>query len=1392
MNPRWLYNYYFWEMARLRWIGISMIFMLHTGLSNDSDPILFHQVDEKPSQNTIIDIIQDSEGFLWVGTRYGLNKYDGRRFTSYFHEPGKSNSLAGNRVNEIDIDKDGNFWMATNKGVSIYNPEARSFSNLSHEIENPNSLSSDFTLSLLIDHKERIWIGTEDGGLNLYDPDSGEFSRFRKNQNDPFGLGSNYITDLLEDNNGNIWVATWDSGLDLLDPTTNRFVHYNASNSSLTSNNIRALEYTSNGIAVGTDDGLYLLNYSTDGEYKLEKLKFPGNQFSNILESATILSLLEDQSGSIWVGTENKGLFSISKDLNDLELFVHSKKADNSVSSNSIWSLYEDNTGIIWIGTFNKGLNKIDPLHRKFKHYSDNPTAESPLSFSVISSFMEDENGLWIGTDGGGLNYLDYESKNVSVYKNDPTRPGSLNGNAVLDLLLSNENELWVASWEGGISILNSGKNTFRRLTHNPEDPNSLRGPDAYIMHKDHQGNIWISLFRSGIDIYDTKTGQITHLNHGGSDGLAVESKKVRCIVEVNPNVFWLGTEGNGIEVITVDDNYRILDKKNFISDPENPLSLSNNDVSAIFPASDGAIWVSTFGGGLNRYNPKTKVFQVIDKSLGLSSNVVHTIQEDQYGDIWVGTANGLCRVKANLEIRKFGLEDGIQDLEFSKGASYLNKNGQLLFGGINGFNVFHPDDIKRNRNIPPVRFTAFSVVNSENQVSPESIENFFNEGSVELEYDQNDFKFDFSVINYSQSNKNKYAYKLENYDANWVEVENGYGITYTNIEPGTYTLRVKGANNDGVWNEEGASVQIVISDPWYLTSFAIGVYILLILAFLIWSRRLIIYRERLKSELQLEHLELKKAQEVSEMKSQFFANISHEFRTPLTLIVGPLKSLLNGTYKGDHKNQFRIMARNADRLLRLINQILDLSKLESGNMGLKASKLDAVKFLKPIAYAFTSYADRQFITYKCSFPEKAIEMYFDGDKLEKIVINLLSNAFKYTPEFGKVNFHVEDKEHSLVISVNDTGVGIPEDQLKYIFDRFYQVNNKHQKGTGIGLALTKELVELHKGEIQVQSEEGLGTTFKIILKKGKAHLTEDEIISTEQTFNTEHLELSDIELQVPQPGFNRDTETIEAENDQSGEDHDLPVILVAEDNEDMRLFISEYLITNFKVIEAVNGKDALESAFENIPDVIVSDIMMPEMNGYELCERVKKDDRTSHIPVILLTAKASGESTEKGFELGADYYVTKPFNPKLLELRIKNILKTRDKIHKQLSSSTELSLEPKNLNIGSKDQDFLNKIMACVEANFSNSMFGIDDLCKELGMSRTKLYRKLKGLIGQSANEFIRSFRLKRAAQLLKKGDLTISEVTYQVGFNDLQYFRYCFKEQYGVNPSEYASSVQ
>jgi signal transduction histidine kinase/ligand-binding sensor domain-containing protein/DNA-binding response OmpR family regulator len=1373
-------------MRKLQLLGcLVVIFSLEL---HGSDSLVFHRFSGQLSQNTITSIQQDSYGFMYFGTRYGLNKYDGRVTKVFQNTPNDSTTLGDNYIGGIERDRNGNFWMPCDAaGISFMDYTSGEITQIKHDPKNLNSLSSNFVSSLYNDHNGDVWIGTEDAGICKYDINQKKFQRYRSNVDDPFSLASNIVTDLIEDNNGNIWIATWGKGLDLFDPNTKRFIHYTSkANQSLKSDIVRVLHNGKNNIWVGTEKGVCRLKYS-EGKYTLMPFLSKVNDLTKNLDELMVLSILEDHEGLLWIGTENGGLFVVDTINETIQQYLSAPGEDTSLGSNSIWSLYQDNVGNIWVGTFNKGIYLIDRHHTSFRYIHSNPFKSNSLSYDVVSSFAQDTDGnLWIGMDGGGLNFLNEKTGNFKQYKHEDTNPNSLSSDAVLNVKIDRDGDVWAATWNGGINVKRHDKSNFERVYLAGLDSAGSAATNAFNLMIDNQGNVWVSLFRDGIAIYNKRTKKTIHLEPKPKDSASISTVKNRTIIQDRNGAIWIATEGNGVDRIEVDINYKILSKKNYSSDAKSGGKLSQNLANAIFEDHKGQIWVGTFGG-LNLYDKDADTFIQYTTKDGLPDNLIYAIKQDLNNDLWVSTNNGLCRINLeNMEFHSYGLLDGTQGKEFYTDAALLKSDGELLFGGANGFNRFYPESIKRNTNLPPVYITGFEVKNSQEYSYDRVIyPDLFEDKRIDLEYDENDFEFKIAVLNYSQPEKNKYAYKLENYDEDWIHVSNPDRIIYTNVPPGQYRFRVKGSNNDDIWNE-GTAISVVIAVPWWGSVWAFVIYFSIFAGILIWARLMIINQERIKSDYKLEHLELTKMQEMNEIKSRFFTNISHEFRTPLTLILSPLKSLTTKTYKGDPANQFKVMQRNAERLLRLINQLLDLSKLESGSMKLEASKSDIITFLKPLAYSFTSYAEKQLIDYQCIFPKDPIMIYYEKDKFEKVILNLLSNAFKFTPEFGKIVFKVGENTQGVYISVEDSGVGIDEKQIKYIFNRFYQVNSKNQKGTGIGLALTKELVELHKGNIDVESELGKGSKFTVTLKSGTKHLQEDQILE-----HTVEYELRKNALAEFDSDFEEENTFVKSSQKNEGEEiEELPIILVAEDNDELRAFISEHLITHYKVIEAVNGRKAYELAHSQIPDLIISDIMMPEMDGYEFCEKIKSDEKTSHIPVLLLTAKASQESLERGFELGADYYVTKPFNPKLLELRIKNILKTRDQLKSRLFNERVLSLEPKEvkeIEIASRDDEFLKKVMACIEENMSNSEFGVDDLCLQLGHSRTQLFRKLKALVGQSANKFIRSIRLKRAAMLLEKSELNISEITYQVGFNDLHYFRYSFKKQFGVNPSEY-----
>ena len=685
----------------------------------------------------------------------------------------------------------------------------------------------------------------------------------------------------------------------------------------------------------------------------------------------------------------------------------------------------------------------------------------------------------------------------------------------------------------------------------------------------------------------------------------------------------------------------------------------------------------------------------------------------------------------------------------------------------FNLWNVFDPTQIAENNDIPEIYLANFNISNERVVAGPTSplSQPIWDAKKINLEHDQNDFGFEFSLLSFRQSERNQYAYKLVNYDDRWQEIGNRREARFTNVPPGDYTFKVKATGNDGRWISEEASVTIHISPPWYFSPISFLLYFIVAVAIMFITFRAIVNRERLQNQLRIDQMELSKMQELDEMKSSFFANISHEFRSPLTLILGPLKAMKQLGQLKLEVPQVDVMIRNAESLLNLINQLLELSKLESGKMRMEVVKTDLVAFLKPIVHSFSSLANQKMVNYKILFPKQKIDAYIDKEKMEKIMVNLISNALKFTPDFGNVKIQITESDQEICISVSDSGIGIPKDELLFVFNRYYRVNNtqsKKHRGTGIGLSLTKELVEIHGARIEVASEERKGSTFNVYFQKGKEHFGSEDLVEEPRTeFSYEKQEQYNLEDSVKNQTVADALDSFEAQVEK------LPQILVVEDNKDIRTYIKQILEGEYNILETSDGRQGLEVAQEKIPDMIISDVMMPGMNGFELCKTIKEDVKTSHIPVLLLTAKASQDSEVEGFEVGADYYITKPFEPKLLSLRVRNALHIANQIRGKLLNKETLQIEPTNVKITSKDEDFINRAVTIVEKNMDNSEFYVDDLGKELGLSRMQLYRKLKALVGQSANEFVRSIRLKRAAQLIKQDKLTISEITYQVGFN-------------------------
>jgi signal transduction histidine kinase/DNA-binding response OmpR family regulator/streptogramin lyase len=1018
-----------------------------------------------------------------------------------------------------------------------------------------------------------------------------------------------------------------------------------------------------------------------------------------------------------------------------------------------------------------------------------------------VLCFVEDEKGnLWIGTDGGGLNYLDRKTNTYTHYIHDPKDPKSLSSNSVISLELDSYGDLWIGTWEGGLNRFDKKTGYFRHYYHDQDNPKSLGSNYVFSIFEDTSKKLWVGAFYEGLDLYDRESDSFIHYKRDASNPGAIGHNRVFTMFEDSKKNIWIGSEGGGLIHMQRDKNEEPV-FTSYRYNPDEPSSLSSNLINAVYEDSRHNLWIGTWAG-LNRFDYQTRTFKAFRKEDGLADNVVYGIIEDDDGNLWVSTNQGISKFDpVNLKVENYNTADGLQAQEFIRGSFLKSKSGEFFFGGVNGFNSFYPNEVLSNPNIPPVYVTNFWIYNDLMKPgvgnSPLT-SNITETEEIILPYTQNEFSFEFAALNYSQAFKNRYSYYLEGYDKTWHDAGTQRKASYAKVPPGSYTFRVKATNNDGVWNEKGTVLTIIVDPPWWKTWWAYVAYGLTVVAVFLWYRQNLINRERLRNDLKLEHLELTKMQEMDKLKSYFFANISHEFRTPLTLILSPIRDMVAGTFKGDVKKQYQLVIRNGERLLRLINQLLDLSKLGAGSMKLKASKLDIVGFVRPIVASFDSYAQRSQIKFSFEHPPEPVWVYFDPDKFEKIITNLLSNAFKFTHE-GEIKITVrvlalpqykvvsgQPLHGKVEIAVKDSGTGIPHEYLSSIFDHFYQVAyHSNAEGSGIGLSLTKELVELHKGTIHVESTEGNGSVFKVLLPQGRDHLKDTEIDESDGPIALINRTVAGFDHVLP---VGIPTLTPDGVSESQGQ---LPRLLIVEDNTDMRTYIKQSLQENYQIIEASDGKEGLKKGMENIPDLIVSDVMMPGLDGITLCKNFKQNIYTSHIPIILLTAKADLESRIEGLETGADEYLSKPFNAYELQVRAKNLIRSREILRERFTQSKKLVLEPKEISITSLDEKFLKNVLQVIEKNIGDSEFRVESLGKELEMDPMAVYRKLKALTGQTAVEFIRTIRLKRAAQLLKQQKLTVAEVTYNVGFNDLQYFRTCFKKQFGVSPSEYMAKA-
>lgn len=1383
----------------LRNIFVSLIFCLfgnHTSAQTYNIQFENISIQNGLSHNNVNCIFQDSRGFLWVGTKEGLNRYDGYNIVTFYSDKNDSTSLSHNFINTIYEDPSHTgLWIGTKIGLSFFNfksetfqqyltrnrpnvtainsvnddliiygtnkglgilkrqgrtHEVQTYQHIPFKVENDSlALTVRFISCLYKTMDSTIWVSSNEGHLYSLKMDR----RTLELKSYPL-YKAGMVKGMVEDRSGNLWLATNSRGIVRFDPNTSRSITYSAnSKTGLEGNTYHSICKGSEGkIWLGTKElGLvegYMITSSnkldTPPVYAFRHHKHESGVNESFIEN-TVRCVYADRMGVLWAGTRGNGIVKVTSQPDYFDYHLGARTSSCRRCLNEINTLAEDNKNNIWIGS-KFGLTWYQPITGRYRHYR---RREQTITHDDVFSICTDNRMVWIGTYGGGVNGFNLKHQKF-IYLTK--RNNNLSSDIITSLVSLQSGDLLIGSISGGVDLITNKELSKVKPQATPlplEISENINGfiNSRKVLLEDSTGEIWVATNSQGVFRYNPASNQTIHYQH-------IEGK---------------------------------------------PSFLPTNHVTAVYEDQSGIIWLGTIKG-LVRFDKSTDQLDMFSIKDGLPDYPVVGVIGDTKGNIWVLTRNWLSRMNPKTrKVRSFKIGKRITDELFTHNPLFKSRNGKIFVGTQTaGFFSFYPDSIKDLSYLPPLAITDVKVSGVSLKVNKTTNKVKLNESinslqSLVLKHNNNNLTFEFASLSYLLQEKNQYACILEGAQTEWQFMDGKRRIVnYFDLHPGEYTFRVKASNCDGVWNEAGKSIAITILPPWWKTHWAYALYVMVIILLF---AALYYYTYKwiaLKNNLTLEKLEKEKITELNQDKLRFFTNISHEFRTPLTLILGPLEKLLSmgGTSTVTEK-QYQLMHKNANRLLRLINQLMDFRKVEQHRMKLYAEEADVVSFIRSVTDSFEGMGYEKGIQLSFNSIPEVLLVWFDKDKLDKILFNLLSNAFKFTPSGGNITVHINEAikkeaesemEEWVEINIEDTGRGMTPDQMNNIFDRFYQVD-QNQTGTGIGLSLSKSLVKMHYGTISVTSEVNNGTCFTISLPLGYKHLKASERVSDKELPDELHRSI------ILAPETEKNTKGLIDDGDGQPKiltDANAPLIMVVEDNEPLRDFICDNLKQKYRVLQAKDGRQAYDMILEQTPNIIISDVMMPEMDGFELCRTVKTDTRISHIPVILLTALDTVNDKLIGYKEGADDYIPKPFNQGLLEVRIRNLIQSRKELQQRFRK--EIRLEPKDITIASADEKLLDKALKVIEENISDPDFTVEKLGQEIGISRVHLYRKIKALTDQTATEFIRTIRLKQAAKLLVQQKITVSEIGFMVGFKNAVSFGRAFKNHFGVTPTEYS----
>ncbi|MFY7826743.1 MAG: hybrid sensor histidine kinase/response regulator transcription factor [Flectobacillus sp.] len=1318
------------------------------------------------SSNSINAIIKDKNGFMWFGTEDGLNKFDGQNFKVYRHKENDKTSIGRGPVNDLIQDKNGQIWLATNFTLSVYNLNLDSFINY------------DFTnygwiISLCADHTGKIWVGTY-SGLFLFDPKTQKTIAFKANPTKKTQLNTNIINCIYEDSKNCIWIGTAD-GLHQYQPQTQqftRYLHMAENPQSISRNYINCITESKNGeLWVGTDQGgINVLDKSrrTFRHY----LQTPTNLKTRT--GNTINTMVFDKTGQLWIGTD-ADINIMNPATGTITLVKSSPVEPNNFfiynGGRSVRNIYIDDSGIYWVAIHQGGVNKYDSNLTFFNHKHYNVFDKNGLTGSSVVSFAESPTGeIYIGTEGNGLNIFNRKTGQIRLLR---LKEEKANTASVISLGTVGKTLLMGTYQRGFYSLdMTTGASKYHFLPYSPTDSRDM---PVNCIKTDTKGNAWLGTNGKGVYLFDPITQSIKTFEKAFD---LKPSQKIplngfiTTIEEDHQGNLWLGSNGTGIAVFNPS-------KKQFLVLNSGNSKLPIDKVQNVFCDHAGRIWVGAQGGGLCLFKPQSNTFEIFDESYSLANDFIYKILEDSRGKLWLSTNKGISSFDYDKKVfRNFTFYNGVIQSTFNIGAGLKSADGQLFFGGLDGLNYFNPSEILQKKSVPPLVITALKINNKlVNPIENSEIEEHISIAKeIVLSYKQN-FSLDFMALNYTVPHESRYTYKLDGFDKEWNQVGNANTAVYTNLDPGTYTFRLKAFSEDGSWKTPEKVITIIVEPPFWLTYYAYFFYIMAIVL-IVWGIRrssiLKLKREfaREQERLEMKHLiekerhDAEQKMELEKIKIKFLTNLSHELKTPLTLVLNPIENLLFQENSTEKLEMLNLISRNAKRLLNLVNQLLDFRKIEANELNLNTSEGDLVTFCQEIVDSFKYIAVRKNIHLHFVSVYSHYHTSFDKNKMERILINLLSNALKFTNDGGNVSFQIaQEGSTGIRLIVRDTGIGLPKDTSEKIFERFYQVSHQGDilnQGSGIGLSIAQEFVKLHGGSIKVESEEGIGSAFIIYLPLFP------------QDFSTSVVEEVQKELEPIANFAKSEPPKIE-----------LPVILVVDDDDDLRGYLVESLKSKYKVIEASDGRQGWQKALSCHPQLIVSDVNMPGVDGIDMVRKIKNDQRTKHIPVIMLTVLSEEVDQLKGLESGASDYLTKPFSFHLLSIKIENLLSLNSLL--KSTYSKHIQVETPEIKVESEDEKFLLKLSKYVEENLEDPNLTVEELSKVMFVSRGTLYNRILTLTGETPVEYVRSVKLRKAIALLQTNEMKISQVAYAVGFSNPNYFARAFKAKYNISPTEY-----